>query len=254
MPADGGRQLCELRSLEILDLGRNKLRVLPPEIVQLVSLKVFAVQKNRIEELPMCLADMASLQMIKLDGNPIKFPPPEIFQVQASSPPNEGHLKESEVTEVTVTSHIKRFMRQRAQNGRVDTDTAGEESSEGTETPRLPIKRVMSGRFPIKVNGAEMGDLRSPAQARPPPIPARSHNRGFSQQNTVVRRPGVHASDHRKRQRARAEQLGDATAGPTRRAPRRPVPTHGHRLQEGPELGTLDETEANNRFSHYRAA
>src|SRR5271163_3576412 len=90
-------QICELSSLEILDLGRNKLRVLPPELSRLTSLKVLSVQKNRIEDLPLCLADMTSLQVLKLDGNPVRFPPKEILQPQASSPPNGGFLKESEL-------------------------------------------------------------------------------------------------------------------------------------------------------------
>ncbi|CAK7204583.1 RAM signaling network component [Sporothrix eucalyptigena] len=296
--------LCDLRSLEILDLGRNKLRVLPPEIIKLTSLKVFAVQKNRIEELPLCLADMASLQMLKLDGNPIRFPPPEVFQVQASSPPNEGYLKESEVTEVTVTSHVKKFLKQAMLNGRAEAAAAattsyataapvngpasGPSSSGGSgsgsalngptsyamggpsdpqtddsldplEPPRLlPAKRVTSGRFPIKVNGSEVGDLRSPNLQRPPPIPTRSHYRGLSQQNTAVRRPGVMPltiGSVNERVRSNSE----TTLLPAPRGDRPGSERPGERSRrmgivskKAQELGTLDETEANNRFSHYR--
>lgn len=296
-------QLCDLRSLEILDLGRNKLRVLPPEIIKLTSLKVFAVQKNRIEELPLCLADMASLQMLKLDGNPIRFPPPEVFQVQASSPPNEGYLKESEVTEVTVTSHVKKFLKQAMLNGRAEaaataisyatstnpangpasgpsssggsgngsapnggsysmgglSDTPTDDSSDPLEPPRLlPAKRVTSGRFPIKVNGAEVGDLRSPNLQRPPPIPTRSHYRGLSQQNTAVRRPGVMPltiGSVNERVRSNSE----TTLLPAPRGDRPGSERPGERSRrmgivskKAQELGTLDETEVNNRFSHYR--
>lgn len=304
--------LCDLRSLEILDLGRNKLRVLPPDIVKLTSLKVFAVQKNRIEELPTCLADMASLQMLKLDGNPIRFPPPEVLQVRASTPANEGHLQESEVTEVTVTSHVKKFLRQAAANGRADaiaatvpptsnpsngsisgpssggnldrisnsngnlngglttsstagsssmggaSDTPTDDSNDPLEPPRfMPPKRVTSGRFPIKVNGAEVGDLRSPGQPRPPPIPTRSHYRGLSQQSTAVRRPGVMpltigSVNERVRSNSettllpapRGDRPGDRFGDRSRRM--------GIVSKKAQELGTLDETEANNRFSHYR--
>ncbi|TQN71398.1 Leucine-rich repeat-containing protein sog2 [Colletotrichum shisoi] len=245
--------LCDLKSLEILDLSKNKLRVLPPDIVKLASLKVFSVQKNRIEELPVALADMVSLQVLKFDGNPITFPPREVLQVQASSPPNEGYLKESEVTEVAVTAHIKRFLRQHTMNGRAESDTGGEESSEGMETPRMPpIKRVVSGRFPIKVNGTDVPDLRSPNLIRPPPIPNRSHYRGLSQQNTAIRRPGVMPltiGSVNERLRSNSETLLQATRGdrPESRARRMGIVS-----QKATQLGTLDETQANNRFSHYR--
>ncbi|CAJ2511727.1 Uu.00g073520.m01.CDS01 [Anthostomella pinea] len=247
--------LCDLKSLEILDLGRNKIRVLPPEIAKLSSLKVLAVQKNRIEELPLCLADMGSLQVLKLDGNNITFPPKEVLQVQASSPPNEGFLKENEVAEVTVTAHIKKYLKKRAQtiNGRErEAENGGDESSEGTETPRMPIRRVVSGRFPVRVNGNDMSDLRSPAMPRPPPIPSRSHARGLSQQSTAIRRPGVMPltiGNPNERLRSNSETLLQAS-----RAER---PSERHRRmgivsKKANELGTLDETQANNRFSHYR--
>lgn len=79
-----------MKSLEILDLGRNQLRNLPPDIARLTSLKVFAVQKNLIKELPLCLADMGSLQMIKLDGNPIVFPPGRFFKRKLAAHPTTG--------------------------------------------------------------------------------------------------------------------------------------------------------------------
>ncbi|KAL1883916.1 RAM signaling network component [Diaporthe australafricana] len=247
--------LCDLKSLEILDLGRNQLRNLPPDIARLTSLKVFAVQKNLIKELPLCLADMGSLQMIKLDGNPIVFPPKEILQAQASSPPNEGFLKETEVKELTVTTAIKKFLRQHA-NDRMEAEAAaaGEDSSEGVETPRLaPMKRPASGRFPIKVNGTDVPDLRSPNNApRPPPIPTRSHYRGLSQQSTSIRRPGVMpltmGGNVNERVRSNSETLLQARNQYSGERQRR-MASISKRTQE---LGTLDETQVNNRFSHYR--
>lgn len=252
-------QLCDLRSLEILDLGRNQLRELPLEISRLTSLKVFAVQKNLIRELPLCLAEMGSLQMIKLDGNPIVFPPKEILSVPASSPPHDGYLKETEVKEVTVTANIKKFLRQYIQNDRMEAEaaafaTAGEDSSEGVETPRMPpMKRSMGGRFPIKVNGTDVPDLRSPNSAvRPPPIPTRSHYRGFSQQNTAMRRPGVMPltiGNVNERVRSNSETLLQVSRAQQPANRQRRMESMSKRTQE---LGTLDETQANNRFSHYR--
>lgn len=245
-------QICALTSLEILDLGRNKLRILPPELANLSSLKVLSVQKNRIEDLPYCIADMSSLQVLKLDGNPIRFPPKEILEPQATSPPNGGFLKESEIYDVQVTSQIKKFLRQhRASQDRSETESGGEESSEGAETPK-PLKRVMSGRFPIRVNGADGGDLRSPILPRPPPIPSRSHQRGLSQQNAALRRPGVMPltiGNVNERMRSNSESLLQATRSSNERSDR--SRRMGIVSRKTSELGTVDETKAN-RYSHLR--
>ncbi|KAJ3520721.1 hypothetical protein NM208_g13596 [Fusarium decemcellulare] len=242
--------LCDLKSLEILDLGRNQLRVLPPDIARLSSLKVLSVPKNQIRELPLCLADMGSLQVIKFEGNPISFPPRDAIQVQAPSPPNEGLLRDSEVTEVAVTTHIKKFLKQHALNDRLEAENTGDESSEGAETPRFPLKRVASGRFPIKVNGADLPDIRSPnVGSRPPPIPSRSHYRGLSQQSTSIRRPTVMPltiGNVNERVRSNSESLlrADRSEGRNRRM--------GIVSRKPSDLGTLDEMQVNNRFSHYR--
>lgn len=235
--------------LEILDVGRNKLRTLPPELAKLTSLKVLSVQKNRIEDLPLFLADMTTLQVLKLHGNPIRFPPKEVLQPQPTSPPNGGFLDKSEVHDVTVTTQIKKFLKQRAIMDRSDMESAGEESSEGAETPR-PMKRVMSGRFPIKVNGTEVPDLRSPALPRPPPIPSRSHYRGLSQQNAALRRPGVMPltiGNSNERLRSNSESLLQASRERSDRSRRMGVALKS----KEPNLVTVDEAKSN-RYSHYR--
>lgn len=77
-------------------------------------------------------------------------------------------------------------------SSRYDSDNAWDESSENAEPTRVPLKRVASGRFPVKVNGTDLSDIRSPnIGSRAPPIPNRSHYRGLSQQNTAPRRPSV---------------------------------------------------------------
>lgn len=237
--------ICLLTSLEILDLGRNKLKVLPPELVKLTSLKVFSVQKNRIETLPLWIADMTSLQVLKLDGNPLKFPPKEALLAQASSPPNGG--QEGDTNDLVVTAQIKRILKQEAMTHRSETESGGEESSEGTETPR-PMKRVMSGRFPIKVNGTDIPDLRSPALPRAPPIPSRSHYRGLSQQNAALRRPGVMPltiGSANERLRSNSEGLVQTPRSSDRSR------RMGIVSKKASELGTVDETKSN-RYSHYR--
>ncbi|CAG8952233.1 hypothetical protein HYFRA_00000973 [Hymenoscyphus fraxineus] len=240
------QSICQLTSLEILDLGRNKLRLLPQELVRLTSLKVLSVQKNRIEALPLCLADMASLQVLKLDGNPIKFPPKEILQAQSTTPPN-GRFQENEIENFAVTSQIKRFLKAKQMADRSETESGGEESSEGTETPK-PMKRVMSGRFPIKVNGTDLPDLRSPAFPRvAPPIPTRSHHRGLSQQNAPVRQPNVlPLTINSTNERLRSNSEGLAVTPRESRTRRL-----GFVTKKAYELGTVDESKSN-RHSHYR--
>ncbi|KAI1426333.1 RAM signaling pathway protein [Xylaria sp. FL1777] len=246
--------LCGLKSLEILDLGRNKIRVLPRAMARLTSLKVLSVQDNLIEELPLCLADMVSLQKLKLDGNNITFPPREVLRPQASSPPNEGYLNERGFVEVTVTAQIKRFLKQHAQNlseRENNVENGGDDLSDNMETPRMPIKRVTSGRFPIRVNGNDVVDPRSPVP-RPPPIPSRSHARGLSQQNTAIRRPSVMPltiGNPNERVRSNSETVLQASRSerPSDRSRRM-----GIMSRKPSELGTLDEGQANNRFSHYR--
>lgn len=205
------------------------------------------MQKNRIEELPLCLADMASLQVLKLDGNPIRFPPKEILTAQSMSPPNGGFLKDSEIDEVGITSQIKRFLKQKAMADKSEAESgADEESSEGAETPRVPVKRVMSGRFPVKVNGTDMPDLRSPALSRPPPIPSRSHYRGLSQQNAAMRRPGVMPltiGNSNERLRSNSEGFIQASRGER--------PRRIGLVNKKQELDTVDEGNTN-RYSHYR--
>ncbi|KAH6674552.1 RAM signaling pathway protein-domain-containing protein [Halenospora varia] len=240
--------ICQLTSLEILDLGRNKLKILPPNLVKLTSLKVLSVQKNRIEVLPLCIGDMASLQVLKLDGNPVRFPPKETLQPQSTTPPNGG-FQEAEIDDIAITTAIKKFLKdQKAISDRSETESGGEESSEGTETPR-PMKRVMSGRFPIKVNGTDVPDLRSPALPRPPPIPSRSHYRGLSQQNAALRRPGVMPltiGSANERVRSNSEGLLQAARSSSDRSRRMGIVS-----RKASELGTVDESKSN-RYSHYR--
>lgn len=239
--------ICELPRLEILDISRNKIRILPPELAKLKSLKVLSAQKNRIEELPLSLADMTSLQCIKLEGNPIRFPPREILIPQANSPPNGVELKESELNDVTITTQIKRFLKQEKALQRSEAESGGEESSEGGHTPR-PLKRVTSGRFPIKVNGTDVPDLRSPALPRAPPIPSRSHYRGLSQQNAALRRPGIMPltmGSSNERMRSNSESLLQRD-NKIDRSRRMGIVTKKN------DLATVDEAKNTNRYSHLR--
>lgn len=193
---------------------------------------------------------MGSLQVLKFEGNPLVFPPKEALQAQISMPPNDGFARESEVTEIAVTVQVKRFLKQHSLNGRVETELQSvDESSEVVEPPRLHTKRRVSGRFPIKVQGADLPDTRSPSIRGVPPIPQRSHFRGLSQQNTSTRRPGVMPltlGNANERLRSNSETIIRSERSESRNR------RMGVVSKKGSDLGTLDEIEANNRFSHYR--
>lgn len=191
---------------------------------------------------------MASLQVLKLDGNPIRFPPKEILQAQSTTPPN-GRFQENEIENFAVTSQIKRFLKTKQITDRSETESGGEESSEGTETPR-PMRRVMSGRFPIKVNGTDLPDLRSPAFPRAPPIPPRAHQRGLSQQNSATRKPNmpltIQSTNTNERLRSNSEGIVQAARTSESRSRRL-----GFVTKKAYELGTVEESKSN-RHSHFR--
>lgn len=195
---------------------------------------------------------MASLQVLKLKDNNITFPPPEVLNAPIASPPNESVLPGSDMVEMAVTAHIKEYLRRVALNGRAEVDAGGDESSEGAETPRfMPVRRAGGGRFPIRVNGSEVPDMRSPAAIRAPPIPTRSHYRGLSQTSTTMRRTSampLTIGNVNERMRSNSE------TGMPQSRPERPE-SRQRRMGVVPrksDLSTLDETQANHRFSHYR--
>ncbi|PNY23084.1 Leucine-rich repeat-containing protein sog2, partial [Tolypocladium capitatum] len=243
--------LCDLQSLEILDLGHNELRVLPEEIARLSSLKVLSVPDNQIRKLPLCLADMYPLQVLKFEGNPISFPPKDIIIHLQAGGQHNGALRDGEVAEIAATAHIKKIVRHYAINRRVELRATGDELSAGTETPRLPLRRAATGRFPVKVNGADFPSVRrSPnSSQRLPPMPTESHHRVLSQQNTAIRRPGampLTIGNVNERLRSNSETLfrSNKTDGRSRRI--------GIVSRKTSELGTLDESQADVQFSHHR--
>lgn len=193
---------------------------------------------------------MVSLQVLKFEGNPVSFPPKDAFQPHLGSPTNNGASRDAEVSEVATTAAVKKFLKNYAVNGRMESETTTDESSEGVETPKVPLKRAVSGRFPVKVSGSDVPDLRSPnGVQRPPVVPARSHQRGLSQHSTAVRRPGVMPltiGNVTERLRSNSESLlrSDRPESRSRRMGMVPRKTS--------ELGTLDETDADAPFNHYR--
>lgn len=251
-----------MTSLEILDVSRNRIKIIPPKIANLTSLKVLAIAKNKIEELPICLGEINSLQVLKLDGNQLVFPPPEVCTIKdgAPSPANENER------DSVIATQVKRFMRQQASKERqrvelekLRVESSGDESwtESNPETPR-PSKRANGGRFPVrpslgKIDGVADVQVDSPGITPglnsgfgAPPIPTRSHYRVSSQASngSAKQRAPVSplALNNSANERNRSQSEG---AGPSTHRQKR----MGIYTKQATELGSVDELR---RTSHFR--
>ncbi|GAA5973815.1 hypothetical protein JCM11641_003173 [Rhodosporidiobolus odoratus] len=100
--------LCEMPSLEILDISRNKIRMLPKTPGTLLNLKVFSCAKNRIKRLPIWFTFMSLLKVLKIDHNPLEWPPREVASFPLGSyvpgslvpPPPQPMSKQEEADEM----------------------------------------------------------------------------------------------------------------------------------------------------------
>jgi Leucine-rich repeat (LRR) protein len=61
--------LADLQQLEELDLGRNGLRAVPPQVAQLRGLKRLALDYNEIRQLPSFVGDLPNLEELSLNAN-----------------------------------------------------------------------------------------------------------------------------------------------------------------------------------------
>lgn len=99
--------MLQLSSLEILDLSKNRIVSIPEGIKNMTSLKFLAVARNKITRLPLALGDMPSLSKLKFDENPIEFPPPDALK------PAVNHVNSSieAEKEKDVCQQVKRFLK-----------------------------------------------------------------------------------------------------------------------------------------------
>ncbi|TIA89251.1 hypothetical protein E3P99_02160 [Wallemia hederae] len=67
-------------ALEILELGRNKIKKLPKDPGTLTNLKVFSISKNKLTRIPAYIHKFTNLRIIKLDSNPIEWPPSSVIE------------------------------------------------------------------------------------------------------------------------------------------------------------------------------
>lgn len=95
-----------------LDLEVNYIKIIPPEISNLLTLTSLNVACNRISQLPDTFGQLMNLQNLNLSSNRLKKIPPQIFKIQglkkldlsynsiSEFPPEISSLKELEVLQI----------------------------------------------------------------------------------------------------------------------------------------------------------
>ncbi|MCJ1390463.1 RAM signaling network component [Xylographa bjoerkii] len=238
------QKICRLPKLQILDISRNRLTRLPEEMKTMKSLRVLSVMNNNLESVPFSLGSLDSLRIIKLAGNPLDEELRRIINGNDTTPsPLVTPLAENG-KDVLVTLRIKQYLKHEA--AALESDSSSESP---LNTPR-PLKRNSSLRFPVMpaTSESESGlPVRSPGFQKPA-IPARSHYRVASGQNSLLqsanaRRPGVTPLIiSNERNRSNSESVLQAT-----RNKRMGIVT-----RKTSDLGTVDETRVNRNSNHYR--
>jgi len=265
-----------LPKIQILDLSRNSLKKLPEEMKNMIALRVLSVMNNNLKELPFSLGFLESLRVLKLAGNPLNAALNNIIDGKDESPkPLSVPLPENE-KESRVTNRIKGYLRREANSLESGGDSRlvavsftspeqtprkgqrplisnrSSDSPSPLDTPR-PLKRNPSLRFPVvpATSGSESAtDVRSPGFHKPA-IPARSHYRVVSGQNSqlqsaALRRAGVSPLlIGNERNRSNSEGVLQATQNAKNKR-------MGIITRKTSELGTVEEVRANRNSHHYR--
>jgi len=63
------QEIGELKNLEILDLGRNRIDYFPPQIKHLTKLRILKLEYNSIKEIPSFISDLLNLEEINIKAN-----------------------------------------------------------------------------------------------------------------------------------------------------------------------------------------
>lgn len=74
-----------MKSLEILDLSRNKIKAFPASPGSLINIRVLHLGRNKIVALPTYFPSFRELNLLKIEHNQLKWPPSEVLQVTANS-------------------------------------------------------------------------------------------------------------------------------------------------------------------------
>ncbi|GAA5851114.1 hypothetical protein JCM9279_000328 [Rhodotorula babjevae] len=173
--------LCDMPSIEILDISRNKIRKLPQNPGTLLNLKVFSIAKNRIKRLPVWFASMSHLKVLKLDHNPLEWPTKDVTTF-AGSTSGQSMSKQEEADEMQ--RWLPALMRWMRENRDREVEREREREKEKRRRPSLAVasederQSSFDGR-PSGMTRTESGRLqtspRIPSNGprpRAPPVPA----------------------------------------------------------------------------------
>ncbi|GAA5930929.1 hypothetical protein JCM3775_000755 [Rhodotorula graminis] len=177
--------LCDMPSIEILDISRNKIRKLPQNPGTLLTLKVFSIAKNRIKRLPVWFASMSHLKVLKLDHNPLEWPTKDVTTF-AGSTSGQPMSKQEEADEMQRwLPALMRWMRENQEREvEREKEREREREREKRRRPSLAVasedeRQVSSDARPSGMTRTESGRLqtspRIPSNGprpRAPPVPS----------------------------------------------------------------------------------
>ncbi|KAG5751029.1 hypothetical protein H9Q69_012181 [Fusarium xylarioides] len=126
----------------------------------MASLKVLAIQKNKLQHLPFCISEMTALLALKIDGNPLTPMLGRIVEVQSLEDASNS-ARDNESTDMDVTAQIKQVLKREARSTTIrSAPQTPQGSNQRYEMRQHSSKRSRAGRFPIRVDGADLPTAR----------------------------------------------------------------------------------------------
>lgn len=125
-------QVLDLPNIESLDFRDNRLEYLPDDLNRLSRLKRLSIKENQVSKLPVCIGCMPSLSSVLVSGNPIVFPPLDLWKVDPEKKREDSSVGTS--IEVQETQALKRVLADHAKGPklRVEADTESRYESVNT--------------------------------------------------------------------------------------------------------------------------
>ena len=72
--------ILSMYRLEVLELARNRISVLPETVAQHTTLRRLGIAQNRMTTLPVALGSMRSLEHVDVTNLPLTFPPQDVLK------------------------------------------------------------------------------------------------------------------------------------------------------------------------------